>query len=104
MKQNGFTLVELIIALLILSMVSVLCASAFRFGIQVWDRVSTETQEIDNIQAAHSFLQSSISRSLLQDRTDANESQLESFFIGNKNNLKYISYAPMSTQNRYLYK
>ena len=103
-KQNGFTLVELIIALLILSMVSVLCASAFRFGVRVWDTVSKETQKTDTIQAVHGFLQNSISRALLQDQTDADESQLESFFTGSTKRLKYISYAPKYSPNNYLYK
>ena len=109
-RSTGFTLVELIIALAILSFVMVLCASGFRFGTRVWDRVNVQSEQIDTLQAVQSFLRRSISHSLIKDRLlddlqqQENPQQFdEGLFIGDSGKLKYVSYTPKYGIDDYLY-
>lgn len=110
-KHNGFTLVELIIALSILSFVMVLCASSFKFGSRVWERVDYQSSHIDSLQAVQSFLRNSISHALVKDklRDDGFEDErspaldVGSLFIGKPQHLKFISYSPQYGVDDYLY-
>ena len=104
-KKNGFTLVELIIALLILSVVMVLCGSGFRFGTRVWDAVDTQSVQLDTLQAVQSFLRKSISHALVYNQAleDISEEQ-EIYFIGTDKKLKFISYSPQFGVDDFLYK
>jgi general secretion pathway protein J len=45
-KQAGFTLVEVILAIVILSLVTLIIGSGFRLGIDAWERGDRETSEI----------------------------------------------------------
>jgi len=110
-KQCGFTLVELIIALTLLSLVMVLSASGFKFGSRVWERVESQSVHIDTLQAVQGFLRSSLSHSLVRDRlqednvNDASESAslLENLFAGGRQHLSYVSYSPQYGVDDYLY-
>ncbi len=102
--QSGFTLVELIIALLILSFVMVLCGSGFRFGTRVWDSVNTQSTQVDLLQASQSFLRKSISHALVHDRLFSEEEDTqENLFIGESKNIKFISYSPQYGVDDFLY-
>ena len=111
-KKFGFTLVELLIALSILSFVMVLCASGFKFGSRVWERVDSQSVHIDSLQAIQSFLRSSLSHSLIRDRLQEerfDEGQLvakplENLFIGELQTLSYVSRSPQYGVDDYLYK
>ena len=48
---TGFTLLELIIAIAILSMVTLIIGSGFRLGIKAWTKGETETQETQRLRA-----------------------------------------------------
>ena len=109
-RSSGFTLVELIIALVILSFVMMLCASGFRFGTRVWDRVNVQSEQIDTLQAVQGFLRRSISHSITKDRLlddlqqQENPQQfVEGLFIGNSNRIKFVSYTPKYGVDDYLY-
>ena len=104
-RQLGFTLVELIIALLILSMVMALCASGFKFGTRVWNAIDVQAAQIDTIQAVQGFLRASMSNSLVHDRFIEEEDggKLENLFIGDTTRIKYISYSPKYGVDDYLY-
>lgn len=103
--QHGFTLVELIIALLLLSMVMTLCASGFRFGTRVWDAVNTQAENIDKIQAVQGFVRRSLSSALVHDLfiQDDEEGDLEQMFIGDPDRIKYVSYSPRYGVDDFLY-
>lgn len=103
--QHGFTLVELIIALLILSVVMVLCASGFKFGTRVWNSVDVQSERIDTLQAVQGFVRRSMSNALVHDQfvEDDVEKQVESLFIGDADRIRYVSYSPKYGVDDYLY-
>ena len=104
-RQHGFTLVELIIALLILSVVMALCASGFKFGTRVWNSVDIQSERIDTLQAVQGFVRRSMSSALIQDQfvEDDVEKQVESLFIGDADRIRYVSYSPKYGVDDYLY-
>jgi len=102
--QRGFTLVELIISLLILSVVMVLCASGFRFGTRVWNSINTHSEQIDTIQAVQGFIRNSVSNALVYDRFIQDEEEaVENLFIGNSERIKFVSSSPAYGVDDYLY-
>lgn len=110
-KQHGFTLIELIIALTLLSFVMVLSASGFKFGSRVWERVESQSVHLDTLQAVQGFLRTSLSHSLVRDRlqednvndTGESGSLLENLFAGGRKHLSYVSYSPQYGIDDYLY-
>ena len=104
-RQGGFTLIELIIALLILSMVIVLCASGFRFGTRVWDSIDLQAEHVDTLQAVQGFVRASISNAQVHDQflEDDLEKELESLFIGDSDRVRYVSYSPRYGIDDFLY-
>jgi len=109
---RGFTLVELLIALSILSFVMVLCASGFKFGIRVWERVDSQSVHIDNLQAVQGFLRTSVSHALIRDRyqeesfedEEIAKKPFENLFIGQPQQVTYVSYSPQYGIDDYLYR
>lgn len=55
-SEDGFTLIEALIAVSLLSLLSVLVAGVLRFGISAWQGNQTIAQHIDEIQYAQNFL------------------------------------------------
>ena len=104
-SQHGFTLIELIIALLILSMVIVLCASGFRFGTRVWNTIDLQAEHVDTLQAVQGFIRNSVSNAQVQDQfvEDDAEKELESLFIGDADHMRYVSNSPRYGVDDYLY-
>ena len=105
-RQNGFTLVELIIALLILSIVIALCANGFKFGTRVWNVVDVQAAQIDTVQAVQGFIRATMSNSLVHDQfveEEEGQGELEKLFIGDTTNIKYVSYSPKYGVDDYLY-
>ena len=104
-SQHGFTLIELIIALLILSMVIVLCASGFRFGTRVWNTIDVQAEHVDTLQAVQGFIRNSVSNAQVQDQfvEDDAEKELESLFIGDADHMRYVSNSPRYGVDDYLY-
>ena len=102
--QKGFTLVELIIALVILSFVMVLCGSGFRFGSRVWDSINTQSERVDIMQAAQGFLRKNISHALIHDRLFTQEEVADDhLFLGDKKRIRFISYSPQYGVDDFLY-
>lgn len=105
-RQLGFTLVELIIALLILSMVMVLCASGFKFGTRVWNSIDVQAEHVDTMQAVQGFVRRSMSNALVHDQfvEDDVEQEVENLFIGRADSIQYVSYSPKYGVDDYLYR
>jgi len=55
-SRSGFTLLEVIIAITILSLITVIIGSAFRLGIQAWGRGEKETEDGQRLRALSSLL------------------------------------------------
>ena len=103
-QQAGFTLVELIIALVILSFVMVLCGSGFRFGTKVWDSVNTQSERVDVLQAAQGFMRRNISHALIHDRLFTDEEVAnDNLFLGDPKRIRFISYSPRYGVDDFLY-
>ena len=105
-RQLGFTLIELIIALLILSMVVVLCASGFKFGTRVWNSIDVQAEHIDTIQAVQGFIRSNMSNAHVHDQfveDEDSEQAPESLFIGDDHSVRYVSNSPRYGVDDYLY-
>jgi len=55
-SRGGFTLLEVIIAISILSLITVIIGSAFRLGIQAWGRGEKETEDGQRLRALSTLL------------------------------------------------
>ena len=55
-QKNGFTLIELIIAITILSLITVIIGGAFRLGIQAWEKGEKETGDSQRLRVLSSLL------------------------------------------------
>jgi general secretion pathway protein J len=55
-RRDGFTLIEVIISITILSLITVIIGSAFRLGIQAWERGEKETGEAQRLRVLSSLL------------------------------------------------
>lgn len=105
-RQFGFTLVELIIALLILSVVMVLCASGFKFGTRVWNSIDVQAAHVDTMQAVQGFVRRSMANALVHDQFvgEDGEEEIESLFVGGSDRVQYVSYSPKYGVDDYLYR
>lgn len=59
-RKNGFTLIELIIAITILSFIAVIIGNAFRLGIRAWERGEKETEDSQLMRALPGLLSQQI--------------------------------------------
>jgi general secretion pathway protein J len=59
-KETGFTLLELIIAITILSLITLIIGSGFRIGIRAWEKGDKETGEIQRLRILSSMLSQQI--------------------------------------------
>jgi general secretion pathway protein J len=59
-KETGFTLLELIIAITILSLITLIIGSGFRIGIGAWEKGDKETGEIQRLRVLSSMLSQQI--------------------------------------------
>lgn len=60
-RERGLTLVELLVALTLLAMVSLLMMTGLRLGSRVWERVEGASQELDATLGVHGFLRARLS-------------------------------------------
>jgi general secretion pathway protein J len=62
MKEAGFTLLELLIAMTLLALLSLVLFGAFRFGTRSWDRAETSTANGNEIRRAQDAIAATLSR------------------------------------------
>ncbi len=55
-RRGGFTLIELIISITILSIITVIIGAAFRLGIQAWEKGEKETEDAQRLRVLSSLL------------------------------------------------
>jgi len=55
-RRDGFTLIEVIISITILSLITVIIGSAFRLGIQAWEKGEKETGDAQQLRVLSSLL------------------------------------------------
>lgn len=90
--QHGFTLVELLIALALISLITLLLFSGLRLGARTWEAVDAAAERTDALRLAHGFL----TRTLTQARstTVTLEEKTVLVFGGDSKALEFV--APLS--------
>jgi general secretion pathway protein J len=61
-REDGFTLVEVLVALVLVSLLSVLALNALQFGIEAWQRSSKSSTELDDRIHAEGLLRQLLSQ------------------------------------------
>lgn len=62
LRQNGFTLLELLIAMALLGLILLLLLSGFRLGIRSWDAAQQRVDNMNTVRALESFLRREMSQ------------------------------------------
>ena len=91
---GGFTLVELLIAFVLVALISILLFSGLRLGIRSWEGVETSTEFNAELRLAHDFLIRVLSQS--QPITLTLDAEPYLLFTGDGQNLEFV--APLSEQ------
>lgn len=87
--ERGFTLVELLVVITLLSLISVALLGGLRFGTRVWEAGSERSERTAEIEAAQSLL-----RRLLQQTIQLPVGRNESTFVGETERLQFTGPAP----------
>ncbi|MES9942449.1 MAG: prepilin-type N-terminal cleavage/methylation domain-containing protein [Candidatus Thiodiazotropha sp. 6PLUC2] len=87
-RSHGFTLVELIIALVLMSLIMVLLFSGLDLGRRSWQTTAATSERQSNQRLAFDFLQRSISG--MYNETLATEEGLEPLFFGSEDLLRWV--------------
>ena len=91
-RPHGFTLIELVIALALVALITVLLFSGLRLGSRAWDGVDTVAERNAELRSARGFLDRTLSQARdLVLRYDAQDHQV---FAGDATSLEFV--APLS--------
>ena len=93
--QAGFTLLELMIALAILGLLSIMLYGGLRFGLRSWERESAHANAVSDIGIAQGFLRRSIANAYPIFRVDSEGKRLNPF-VGGSSQLEILAPAPAS--------
>ncbi len=89
MKEAGFTLLELLVALTLLAMLSLVLFGGFRFGTRAWDRSESATAGGNEIRRAQDAIASTLSRAYPEMQT-ADPAHPHIFFGGEANAVTFL--------------
>lgn len=94
-RDAGFTLVELLVTLALMSLLSVIVLGSLRFGIKAWQREATHTEAIDQVRLAATML-----RRLIEDAYPYHAGEAEGRhrieFQGGPQSLTLLATAPLA--------
>jgi general secretion pathway protein J len=91
---RGFTLLELLVTLTLLSMLALMLMGGLRLGGRVWERTTAEDQRTEDVRIAADFLRASVAEAYpLLDRSDATHPKLS--FGGEPKALHYLAPMPL---------
>lgn len=94
-KLRGFTLVELLIVLVLLSLITLALASAMRTAAQTEERVDARLDRIDNLRIASNFLRAVLGRVSAQKRVGILEpGSSQHYFMGAASEVRWIGVMP----------
>ncbi len=89
-REQGFTLIEILVAMTLLSLVLAVLAGGLHLGTRVWDAETTRSEEESDVQAVQSFL-----RSLIQQAYPYHEGgRSDVAFEGRTERLSFIAPLP----------
>ncbi|MGB5735180.1 MAG: prepilin-type N-terminal cleavage/methylation domain-containing protein [Thiohalocapsa sp.] len=89
---RGFTLVELLIALVLLTIITVLMFSGLRLGSRAWEGVDTVSERVSDLRVARNFIERTLRQA--QQRTLVIDGESLPVFAGNVESVELV--APLS--------
>ena len=95
-QQAGFTLLELMIALAILGLLSMMLFGGLRFGFHAWERESAHANAVSDIGIAQGFLRRAISQAYPIFQLDSEGRRINPF-PGASDHLVFLAPEPAST-------
>lgn len=94
-KWRGFTLVELLIVLVLLSLITLALASAMRTAAQTEERVDARLERIDDLRIASDFLRAVLGRVSAQKRGGVLEpGSSQHYFMGAASEVRWVGVMP----------
>jgi general secretion pathway protein J len=91
MRQAGFTLLELLIAMTLLGLVMVMLYTSLNMGAKSWDFAENKSAETAEMRDAYQFIQRQINRMRPVSPSNFDDQRK---FVGKENTLQFISLAP----------
>jgi len=93
-QSRGFTLLELLVALLLLSLIFLLLTSGLQFGTRAWNAGQEEPNSTSEVVAVQQLLRRELSeaRPLIIEATRTAHRHV--FFVGNQNSVRFIAPVP----------
>ena len=96
-RIHGFTLIEVIIALSLLSIMMLMLFAGLRISAKSWDKGDTKLSQINDMSAMHNFLHNQVSAALpLWD--DFSEEEKKFSFQGAEKTLQFVATLPASSK------
>lgn len=92
-REQGFTLLEILVVLSLLSMLLLLVSAALLGANRAVAKAQGYTASLDEMRAAQQFLRTAISEALPLDITE-DDSQAEGFFIGTAERVQFVATLP----------
>jgi general secretion pathway protein J len=95
-KTNGFTLIEVLIAMTLLSMMVVLLFASLKIGADSWYKGETKIAEVNEVAVVYNFFQQhlALAKPLLNDLSKSEPAPLA--FQGKKQSVQFVSGFPAS--------
>lgn len=90
--QSGFTLLELLIALTLLSMVLVILYSGLHFGMRSWDSGEARAEANNKVRVVHEFIRRHLRQAVDVYRNDSSDGRVI-YFTGESDHIGWV--APM---------
>ncbi|WP_298214149.1 prepilin-type N-terminal cleavage/methylation domain-containing protein [Acidovorax sp.] len=92
---RGFTLVELLIVLVLLSLISLALVSAIRTAAQTEERVDARLERVDDLRLANDFLRAVLGRISAQKRPGILEPESSQYyFLGTTSEVRWVGVMP----------
>ncbi|WP_287805133.1 prepilin-type N-terminal cleavage/methylation domain-containing protein [Diaphorobacter sp.] len=93
--SRGFTLVELLIVLVLLSLITLALASAMRTAAQTEERIDARLERMDDLRIATDFLRAALGRVSAQKRTGILEpGSAQFYFMGTASEVRWVGVMP----------
>jgi general secretion pathway protein J len=93
-NDNGFTLVELLLAITLLSILLALAYGGFRASTRATDRGQDILQESSRLRLAHQFVHRQLNQLLPMSFSDEDSDDLPMVFVGDPRSIRYVGPMP----------